>query len=162
MRGFTLVELILVTCIISILASMAIPRLADTLARYHAEAAARRVANDLNLAQRLARLSSAARQVSFNVTASSYRLIGVADLDHPTAEYQVRLGEQPYEVQLVSAAFDKKSQISFDGYGIPSSGGDVVIETGGYQATITVDAASGQASWQTTVVLAAKKEIKGK
>ncbi|MCK4343311.1 MAG: prepilin-type N-terminal cleavage/methylation domain-containing protein, partial [Phycisphaerae bacterium] len=148
LRGFTLLELVMVVAIVAILASVALPRFANTLGRHRIEAAARRVAGDLNLARRQARLSSSDQNVVFDVSAESYQLPGLADLDHPTTGYEVQLDEQPYEVEILSAVFDADAEIIFDGYGIPDSGGSVVLVGGGYQITISVDAESGLASTQ--------------
>jgi len=46
LRGFSMVELVLVVCIMAIVASMAVPRFANSLTRNRVEAAARRVAAD--------------------------------------------------------------------------------------------------------------------
>src|SRR5690606_27031377 len=60
-RGFSLLELVMVLTIIAILAAIATPRYANAMARYRADLAARRIAADLLLAQRLARTESRSR-----------------------------------------------------------------------------------------------------
>lgn len=150
LRGFTLIELVIVVATVAILAAIAIPRMAGTLARRRIEFAAGRVVSDLRLAQRQARLSSASRTVQFDVASNSYRLLGVPSLNGPSGEYTVRLTDTPYEVSVVSASFGGDARLIFDGYGVPDSGGSVVLGSGGNQATISVDPASGTATVQYT------------
>ena len=146
LRGFSLIELVLVMMIIVVMASMAIPRFGGTLARNRVEAAARRVAYDLGLARQQALVASAIYTMSFDVAASSYHLVGVTDPDHPTASYVVRLSDPPYEVQIVSAILGRDATITFNGYGLPDSGGSVILATGGYAMAVMVDADSGRIS----------------
>jgi type II secretory pathway pseudopilin PulG len=143
--GFTLVELLLVGLIVIVLASIAVPRFTGAMAPLRVDGAAERVRNDLNLARRQARLSGTSQTVSFNVPAGSYRLVGYADIDHPASEYEVRLHDPPYEVSVISADFGGDGQVIFDGYGVPDSGGSVVIRSGSAQQTVSVDPDTGQA-----------------
>lgn len=158
MRGFSLVELIVVMVILSLMASVAVPRFANSLARRRVEFAAARIVSDLRLAQREARLASQTRTVSFDVAAGTYTLLSVADLNHPT-EYVVKLADPPYEATLMSVDCGGDTEIKFDGYGVPDSGGTVVVTSRGHRITITVDATSGRASVQYSYV--AVKETGG-
>ena len=67
-------------------------------------------------------------------------------MDHPDLDYQVELTAAPYAAEIVSADFAGGTQLQFDGYGLPSSGGAVVVQSGSYQRTITVDPDSGEPS----------------
>ena len=136
----------MVVAIMAILAAVAIPRMAETVSRYRLEAAKTRILNDLALAQRRARVTGTSRTVRFLPAQEAYRLPEEAHLDNPSGVYRVQLWREPYEVDLVSADFDGDADLVFDGFGLPDSGGTVVIERGGYTATITVDANSGKAS----------------
>lgn len=145
-QAFTLIELVLVVCIVGIMAGVAIPRLANTLARQRAVAAANRIVSDLRLAQAQARLTSAAKTVQFNVGTSSYRLVGVTSPDRKSETYTVFLNREPYEVTLGSANFGGDANLIFDGYGTPDSAGSVVLQGGGHTMTISVDPDSGKAT----------------
>jgi prepilin-type N-terminal cleavage/methylation domain-containing protein len=149
--GFSLVELIVVMAILVLMAGVAVPRFAGTLARRRVEFAAARVVSDLRLAQREARLASQLGTASFDVAADTYSLLSVTDLDHPT-EYKVRLADQPYEVNLISVDLGGDAQIQYDGYGVPDSGGTIILAVRGQRITITLDAVSGRASTQYTQV----------
>lgn len=151
LRGFSLIELVAVLAILALMASVAVPRVASTLARRRVEFAAARIVSDLRLAQREAKLASQARTVSFDPATGTCTLQSVADLDHPT-EYKVRLTDPPYEVNLLSVDFGGDAQITFDGYGVPDSGGSIVIGIRRDRVTITLDPVSGRASTQYSLV----------
>lgn len=146
-RAFTLVELVLVIGIIAIAAAIAIPRYADALLRYRADAAARRISGDLALARSRANTTSTAHSVVFSVAANEYRIPEMADASTGAA-YTVRLGDAPYRATLVSASFGGESQVSFNGYGVPNCGGALLIRAGSVERTVVLDATSGRASVQ--------------
>ena len=147
-QGFSLIELVTVVIIIGILASMAIPRFANFTGRQRADAAARRIAVDLSLAQGRAGSSSRSQTVDFNVAGNSYRLIGIPDPDRPGVEYVVSLSDEPYQAELISADFGSDAQVVFDGYGTPDSGGTVIVQWGTIQKTVVLDVNTGKASVQ--------------
>lgn len=144
---FTLVELITVVAIIAILAAMAIPRFGDSVARQRADAAARRIAADLELARKHAIHASVSQTVRFNPKPENdYILQDMQDLDHPDQDYRVDLSAEPYTATLVSADFAGSTQVIFDIYGKPDSGGTVRIEVGKHYRTVTLDAETGRTS----------------
>jgi type II secretion system protein H len=152
LRGWTLIELVLVVCIIGIMASIAVPRFAASLRRQRVETAARRIVHDLRLAQRHARLSSTTRRVSFDLATNSYTVVGVADLDHPASNYVVRLGQEPYQTTILSVDFGGDAEIAFNGFSLPDSGGSVIIGAGNEAREISVDPDTGQATVSTVPV----------
>ena len=143
--GFTLVELVITVLIMGILAAVAAPKFADSLSRFRVEAAAKRVAADLQLARREAQSGSASRTVQFNFPGlDRYTLVGMQDLNHPNQGYEIDLAGAPYFSFIVSVNFGGDADVILYGYGTPDSGGTVVVESGGHQATIGVDADSGK------------------
>jgi prepilin-type N-terminal cleavage/methylation domain-containing protein len=147
-RGFSFLELVVVLAILAVVAGMAVASYGPALHRYRADAAARHIVADLGLARAKARQASQGQTVVFSLTNQTVRLNGVADLDRPTATYEVRLAEAPYYARIVSANFGGATQVTFDGYGTPSSTGTVVIEVGGFLKTVALSGVTGRAAVQ--------------
>ncbi len=143
-----MVEVILVVVIIATLAAVAVPRFSNTLTRQRVEAAARRIVADLALAQRQARTTNASQTVSFTLGTHEYTLIDMPHPDHPSLTYKVVLSDEPYRASLVSANFGGDTDIIFDVFGVPDSGGSVVISVGNQVRTVTVEAVTGRAARQ--------------
>ena len=142
--GFSLLELALVAAIMSIIAVIAVPRYGRFNARRAVEGVARRVATDLALAQRRAKFTSTSQTVSFDVAAETYTLVGMDDPDHSGQTYQPSVASEPYNAIIESASLGGDPDIIFDGYGVPDSGGTVVVQVGRYQKTLTVNAQTGR------------------
>jgi len=144
-RGFSLLELVLVLAIIATLTAIAVPRYQTALVRYRADLAARRIVADLALAQSNAKASSSSRSVVFSISNNNYQMPDLPPLDGTAGSYIVELSEKPYEADITSADFGGDQQIIFNGWGIPDSGGSVIITIGSEQRTVIVDAESGKA-----------------
>jgi len=147
-RGFSLVELMLVLTIISILAGIAVPRYANALARYRADAAARRVVVDLDYARQLARSSSAGVSVELKTTTDEVRLMGVPNQNQTSGDWRTELNKRPYHADLISTNFGGDAIVIFNGYGDPDSGGTAVLTVGSETRTIVLDPDTGKAGVQ--------------
>jgi prepilin-type N-terminal cleavage/methylation domain-containing protein len=147
-HGFSLLEVVLVLAIIATLAAIATPRYAASLARYRADLAARRIVADLTLARSSAKAAGTSRTVEFCVSTNEYELSALPSLDGAAGNYEVRLSERPYEARLVSADFAGETEVKFSGWGIPQSGGAIVLSVGSEQRTVVVDAETGKATVQ--------------
>ena len=146
--GFTLLELAVVLAITVVVAAIAIPRYSAAIANYRAKAAAYRIASDMAMARNKARAGSATQSVVFTVASNEYSIPGLPHLDRTGQEYEVSLADEPYRAELVSASFGGSSQATFNGYGIPASGGSVTVRVGSVQRTVVLDADTGEARVQ--------------
>lgn len=145
--GFSLIELILVLTIISVLAAIAVPRYAGALARYRADAAARRIIADLNYARSIARATSTGVEVQFKNSQDYMSMDSVKSLDNPAERWVLALADKPYYADLVSNDFPS-SKLIFDGYGDPDSGGSIKLSVGTEARTVVLDINTGKAVMQ--------------
>ncbi len=141
--AFSLFELVLVLAIISIMAGIAAPRYARSLARYRADMAARRIAADITLAQARARNTSGSQTITFDTAAKQYSIIGMANPDNRSQSYVVNLADEPYLASLGTVNFNGSSTLTFNGYGDPASSGSITVSTGDTTKTITVSGDTG-------------------
>lgn len=145
-HAFTLVELVIVLATIAVLAGIAAPKYASSLANYRSILAARQFAADLGAAQANSRASSTAQTIAINQAASTYTITGLTRLDRRAGVYTVNLADSPYYAAINSATLPAAAvagQIKFDGFGTPNTGATVTISNGGRTHTVTLDAASG-------------------
>jgi Tfp pilus assembly protein FimT len=147
-RGLTMIELVMMLTIISVLAAIGVPRYGRSLALDRAQAAAARLAGDINFARTRARTSSLGQSIVFDPATSSYTLPGVTGLSELVSPYKVWLTKDPYAATLLTANFSASTTLSFDRFGQPSAGGTVTLQSGTMTAGVIVDAATGLASVQ--------------
>lgn len=138
----------MVLVILATLGAIAAPRYATALDRYHADATARRIVADLELARATARNTSASVTVTFDPGLNSYVMTGVDSLDHPGSDATLVLSVAPYRSKLVATGLGGDDEIVFDGFGVPDAGGTVLIQCGDESRTIAVDGETGVASVQ--------------
>ena len=124
--GFTFLEMIIVLLLMATTAVIAVPRWSASLQQLRVSNAASRIVTDLARTQSAAYNSSASKTITFTVGSSQYT---VSDLK-PLTNSPGQTGTQT---------------ISFNGYGVPNKGGNIIIAAGSYQKTVVVDATLGTA-----------------
>lgn len=146
--AFTLAEMTIVVLIIAIVSAASVPQLMDSVEFFHAEAAAKRIKQDLEMARRRARSNGASQAVQFDSATSTYVVPNVPDLDHPGSDYSVDLTRPPYIALLYSVDFNNTETVTFDGYGVPDNAGTIEVEAGNYSQTLTIEATTGKVTIQ--------------
>lgn len=141
--GYSLVELVLVVAIAGTLSAIALPRYGRGVARYRADAAAKRVASDLQLAQQRARAASASCSITFDTTASAYTLAYPTIAGVAGRSVVTNLTLLPFRSSIQSASFAGSATVTFNGYGKANAGGTVVLKSGSETRTITLSASAG-------------------
>ena len=147
-RAFSLIELVMVIGIMAIVAAIATPRYAQSVARYRVQTGARRMVQDLAMARERARSLGASQTVVFNPRSDSYQIAGVRALNGTGSDYTVDLAGGLYRSKLVSANFGGDRTVVFNGYGYPDSGGTAVVRIGDITKTVVLDAQTGRAAVQ--------------
>lgn len=125
-RGFTLIELVMVLALLSIVAVVAFVAI-GSFQTHHLYAAAEKVAGDLRYAKNLALTSTKWHGVSFNVDADTYSLYetdGITDTaikkpEDPGQDFIVDLSDDYSGVSISSVDIDGGTKVEFDPYGAP-------------------------------------------
>jgi general secretion pathway protein H len=141
-RGFSLLEMTLVVAILAVTAGLAAPRYALAVDRYRADAAARKIAADIRWAHSRAIAVGGTRVVSFDTATSSYSIAGETNPDRPGNAFLQSLSSGPWAASIVSVTFSG-SGATFNGFGVCTAGGTVVIQSGSCKKTIQIDAPTG-------------------
>lgn len=137
-RGFSLIELALVVAIVGIVAAIAVPRYAEALSRYRADAAAKRLVADLESALSRAKAASASYRVTADLTGERLSVIG--PLPDVTVVASTEFGEAPYHAGLAVNALASES-ITIDGYGRPDRAVTFTVSSGDTRRTVTLSIA---------------------
>ena len=172
-RGFSLVEMVLTIVMLSILASVAYPKISGLLSTTRGGAAAQKLLTDIRYTQRIAMAREKLYGIEFDVNLERYRVFDVStgtnEADPFTGNpgvagqswssgFVVNYPSHPElsGVTLTSTNFDVPgtgNQLRFDSLGRPRnaasalfvSAGSVALSSGGYSRTITVQPDTGYA-----------------
>jgi MSHA pilin protein MshC len=147
-RAFTLIELAVVVAILAVLSAIAVPRYANAISNYRANAAARRIAADIALTQARARALSSSQSITFSIDHNGYQITGMNDPDHPGATYTVSLSDLTAGAKLTAISIANSTTLTFNGYGMPSAAAALTITSGTATRTISVAADTGAVSIQ--------------
>ncbi|MBL8889493.1 MAG: prepilin-type N-terminal cleavage/methylation domain-containing protein [Planctomycetaceae bacterium] len=144
-RGISMVELMVVTLVMGIMAAVAAPKFAAALQHHALEMAAKRIVADLESARSLAYTTGVSQTVRFSTSSGRYQHVGLVDPDRPTvSDYTVDITDAPY-----GCAFKNVSNevLTYNGHGLPNTGTEIIVFLGNIQRTITVSATTGRATY---------------
>lgn len=145
-RGFSLMEFGMVLGVVAVVAVVVVPRYANSQARYRAEMAIQRVAEDLKRAQAIARSSSSSITVTFNPGSPRYTVKPASGSTWSAAQFKSRsdsltdLAPAPYLGTISDAQFGVDAAVSFDAFGNADSAGVVVLQAGDWGAGLKMNA----------------------
>jgi len=140
-EGFTLIELIIVLVILSVMTTLVVPRLTQSLSRMNVESTARRVASALRLARSLAISEKVPYGAVFDMNADTLTVVSyqmtVKEEDSPESEANHRV---PPRVYILTDGVHLKEGVTSNGETVTtgvfrmaffpgggSSGGEVVL-----------------------------------
>jgi prepilin-type N-terminal cleavage/methylation domain-containing protein len=144
-RGFTLLEVTMVIVIMVVIAGIAWPRYASSLARYRADMAARQIADDIERAAKHANATSRSVSITFATDRNAYQSTELA-LSAASESGSIRLSRQIAGATLRRVTFEGSRTITFNGHGHAETDGVLVIQAGSEFRIIRFDKASGDAA----------------
>ncbi|MEZ6242904.1 MAG: prepilin-type N-terminal cleavage/methylation domain-containing protein [Phycisphaerales bacterium] len=128
--GFSLFELVVVVVIIALMAGIAIPRFADTNARYRLDAAEHRLQADAKLLEERARATGTKHEIEFDRSSATYTTYVGTGAGRSLLS-TVRLGGEPYRASIDAVNVTGGGQtLTFNGYGRAEAGASVIVRVG--------------------------------
>ena len=147
-KGFSLVELILIILIIGVLVAVATPRIGTITEDVNEKAVAERLLGDINLIRSMAMSQHDTTWLVVDQAQNQYSLYSgptgsrVLIPDPETGDaITLDLDSAYSDVQITSVSFGGSSEVSFNWWGTPSSGGTIELNSGA--RTITLVAETG-------------------
>lgn len=159
LRGFTLVEIIIVVLVLMIAAAVVIPSI-GTAADSQVISAARVLACDMEAARSLALTTQQTHTILFSSDRQSYKVVAdyaggaygvTAAIDHPvraTDPFEVTLAQMNgmSRVVVTDVDFADEAFVTFDSQGQASNSGTVALAAGSFRMQVSVEALTGVVS----------------
>ena len=146
----SLIEVTIVILIIGVLAAVAAPRFSDTFRGIQLEAAALRLAADIDFVRNTAINESRDVTIVFDNDRSSYQSNDVDSPERPGERLQVSLPLVYDDSVSLVADFDTTSTLTFDYEGVPHAAGaqmvsgQITLRSGSHQFVVTIATGSGR------------------
>lgn len=130
--------------VIGTIAGLALPAYGGAVARYRLDSASHRLVADSQRALVHARAFGAPVTVRYDTAAHTVTFGGVPDLSNVDTVLDLR--RHPMDAWINTADFDGRQQYIVSGYGVPDSGGQVVLRNTSGARTILFEATTGMVS----------------
>jgi prepilin-type N-terminal cleavage/methylation domain-containing protein len=141
--AFTLVEIILVVAIMATMAAIAMPRLGSSLDSSRVDRAARKLADDLELARTAAMARSTPTSISLDISNSTWQLNGIVEVGMRNPDSRVLLTEPPLMSSFVREGHPGSLVLHFSEFGIPSQKLSLRLQSGNHFRTVTISRPGG-------------------
>lgn len=141
--ALTIRELILILGVVATLSVAAVARYQTALSQCRLDAAARRLAADLEQVRGWARRHNCPQTLSINAEGGTYTFAPSHDGAPPRV---VWLSKDPFRVSIASfpAPLGGLSRVTFDASGRPDRGGSITLRSTESQMTVHVDRVTGE------------------
>jgi len=139
------------TCLLSsfVVLGWLLPAAHNAVSYWKADLVAKCVAEDLCSARHLAQLRSCKQTVEFDVDKDRYVVPNLSD--GAVTRTCLSLKEWPYCASVVAADFNGHPTVTFNGWGIASEAGEVVIDVGGHRRHVRLEPTLGRISISSTL-----------
>lgn len=139
-RAFSMIELVIVVLIIGMVAAVAVPRLTSAQSGSRLVAAENRLLSEFGAVGEQALAMGQSHTIQFHVPTSEFRVYEGSPPALGSLVRTVRLGQEPYRVQIVSTTIGNPDGfIVVNGHGMYSAGAKVQISVGGSVRAVTVE-----------------------
>lgn len=144
--GWTYIELVITVAVVGILAAIAAPRFARAQDGAALAAAARRLAAELTAVRQRAIVSRTKATVRFGRTTGGVTVSGIDTTRLSCEGGVIDLSQGPYGATISRTSF-ASDQVSFDGFGTPTSSGEIQLVRGGLNHIVSISK-GGALSWE--------------
>ena len=145
--AFSLLEVVLVMTMMAIMLGLTAPRMQSYIEHDRVRRLGGQIALDLAMARSEAIKLRTPVKVKFRADGNFYRILidgDIATIRGRESDYEVLLKRNDlYNAEIRSVEIDTVTDIEFDRFGRPNSGGVIVIGSGDSEVTITIDQATG-------------------
>ncbi len=139
-------ELVVVLLVIGTIAGLALPAYGSAVARYRLQSAVYQLRNDLDRATAHARATMTPITIDFDLATHTVGFDDLPGRRDAGVDHVLNLREHPLAATIVLADFSGQDEYTISEYGVPNSGGTIVLSGAGVTRTLDVEAITGTAS----------------
>lgn len=133
----------MVLVIISVAAGLALPAYSGAVARYRLQSATHNLNADIDRATEFARATMTPVTVRFDPSTHRVTFNSLPGRRDAATDHVLDLQAHPNGATIASANFSGLQQYTISAFGVPDSGGAVVLSGAGTTRTVSVDASTG-------------------